>query len=191
MLGAYAAQIFRHPRRGRVTARHRSGAPDRAALRRRERHPRPPADERTRARQQRAQPVLDELHAWFTATLSRIPGRGDLAAAIRYALSRWQALTRYVVDGCLETDNNAVQPAIRPLTLGRKNWLFAGSDAGGMRAAASATLVGTSKLNGLDPEAYLRQVLGCIAAHQVNRIAELLPWAIPGLAVRLDQPDRA
>ncbi len=85
-----------------------------------------PPDERACERQHHARPVLDELHAWFTATLGRIPGRGDLAAATRYALSRWQVLTRYVADGRPETDNNAVERAIRPLTLGRKNWLFAG-----------------------------------------------------------------
>jgi uncharacterized Ntn-hydrolase superfamily protein len=101
-----------------------------------------------------------------------------LAAAIRYARSRWSALTRYLDDGHLEISNNAAERAIRPLALGRKNWLFAGSDAGGDRAAAIYTLTETAKLNGLDPEAYLRDVLTRIADHPVNRVAELLPWNI-------------
>jgi hypothetical protein len=96
------------------------------------------------------------MRAWLNATLARISGRSDLAGAIRYALSRWEALTRYVADGRLEIDNNPVERAIRPLALGRKNWLFAGSDAGGHRAAAIASLITTAKLNDLDPEAYLR-----------------------------------
>lgn len=149
-------------------------------------HGRPP-DERARTRQARAGPVLDELHAWLTAMLARVPGRGDLAGAIRYALSRWTALTRYRDDGRLAMDNNAAERAIRPLVLGRKNWLFAGSDAGGTRAAAIASLLETAKLNEIDPEAYLRHVLGVIADHPVSRVAELLPWNVTGLATRLDQ----
>jgi hypothetical protein len=84
-------------------------------------------------------PLLDELRAWLTGALARVPARGDLAAAIRYALSRWEALTRYAADGRLEADNNPVERAIRPLAIGRKNWLFAGSDAGGHHAAAVAS----------------------------------------------------
>lgn len=145
------------------------------------------SDQRASIRQARAGPVLEELHAWLTATLARVPGRGDLAGAIRYALSRWTALTRYRDDGRLAIDNNAAERAIRPLVLGRKNWLFAGSDQGGTRAAAIASLIETAKLNGLDPQAYLRHVLASIADHPVNRVAELLPWAITGLATRLDQ----
>ena len=87
-------------------------------------------------------------------------------------------LTRYLVDGRLEISNNAAERAIRPLTLGRKNWLFAGSDSGGARAAAMYTLIETAKLNGFDPEAYLRDVFGRIADHPINRIADLLPWNI-------------
>jgi hypothetical protein len=101
-----------------------------------------------------------------------------LAGAIRYARSRWPALTRYLGDGQLEISNNAAERAIRPLALGRKNYMFAGSDAGGERAASAYTLIESAKLNDLDPEAYLRNVLGRIADHHINRIAELLPWNI-------------
>ncbi len=135
-------------------------------------------DVRQRIRQSRALPLIEELAAFLDATLPRLSGKSDLAIAIRYARSRWEALTRYLADGRLEISNNAAERAIRPLALGRKNWLFAGSDTGGERAAAMYTLVETAKLNGLDPEAYLRDVLGRIAGHPINRIAELLPWNI-------------
>ena len=126
----------------------------------------------------RGRPVIDGLAAFFDAALARISGKNELAGPIRYARSRWSALTRYLDDGCLEISNNAAERAIRPLALGRKNYLFAGSDAGGERAAAAYTLIETAKLNGLDPEAYLRDVLGRIADHPINRIRELLPWNI-------------
>ena len=121
---------------------------------------------------------MDELATFLDTSLERISGKSELAGAIRYARSRWTQLTRYLDDGRLEISNNAAERAIRPLALGRKNWLFAGSDAGGHRAAAIYTLTETAKLNGLDPEAYLRDVLARIADHPINRIAELLPWNI-------------
>lgn len=144
-----------------------------------------PPDDRRRARQERSKPLLAEFHAWLAATKLKLSQKSDLAAAMRYALARWTALTRYADDGRLEIDNNAAERAIRPLALGRKNYLFAGSDKGGERAAAIYTLVGTAKLGGLDPEAYLRDVLGCIADHPINRIGELLPWNWKAASARL------
>ena len=91
---------------------------------------------------------------------------------------RWTALTRYRDDGRIEIDNNAAERALRAIALGRKNYLFCGSDAGGERAAAIYSLVGTAKLNGIDPEAYLRYVLERIADHPINRVDELLPWTV-------------
>ena len=96
----------------------------------------------------------------------------------RCSLTRWRALTRYLDDGSIEIDNNAAERALRGVSLGRKNYLIMGSDAGGERAAAIYRLVGTAKLNGLDPEGYLREVLTRIADHPINRIDELLPWNI-------------
>jgi transposase len=126
-------------------------------------------------RQARAKPLLDNMHAWLEATLAKLSRKSDTAAAIRYALSRWRALTRYVDDGYLEIDNNAAERALRVVALGRKNFLFAGSDAGGERAAAIYSLLGTAKLNGLDPEIYLQHVLERIADHPISKISELLP----------------
>ena len=137
-----------------------------------------PPEQRQRVRQSAARPLIDDLAAFLDASLAMISGRSELAKAIRYARSRWRALTRYLDDGTLEISNNAAERAIRPLALGRKNYLFAGSDAGGERAAVAYTLIETAKLNGLDPEAYLREVVGRIADHPINRIAELLPWNI-------------
>ena len=118
------------------------------------------------------------LKCWLEAQLARVSKKSELAVAIRYALARWTALTRYCDDGRLEIDNNAAERALRAVALGRKNYLFAGSDAGGEYAAAMYSLIGTAKLNGIDPEAYLRNVLERIAEHPINRIAELLPWAL-------------
>ena len=104
--------------------------------------------------------------------------KSALASAIGYTLKLWPALTRYCDDGRIEIDNNAAERALRAVALGRKNYLFAGSDAGGERAAGIYSLIGTAKLNGIDPEAYLREVLARIADHPVNRVQELLPWRI-------------
>jgi transposase len=135
-------------------------------------------EQRRRVRGENAKPRLEELKLWFDEQLKRIPGRSDLAGAIRYARSRWDALTRYLGDGRLELSNNAAENAIRPLKLGAKNWLFLGSNAGGERAAIFYTLIRTARLNGLEPEAYLREVLTRVGEHPINRIDELLPWNI-------------
>jgi len=96
----------------------------------------------------------------------------------RYALSHWRALTRYVNEGLLEIDNSAAERALRAVAIGRKNYLFMGADSGGQRAASLYSLIGTAKLNGLDPSFYLRTVLATIADHPINRIQELLPWNV-------------
>ena len=137
-----------------------------------------PPDARHDQRRARAGPLLETMKNWLQSTLTKLSGKSALALAIRYALGRWPALIRYVDDGRIEIDNNAAERSIRDVALGRKNYLFAGSDAGGERAAAIYSLLGTAKLNGLDPEAYLRTVLERIADHPINRIEELLPWRI-------------
>ena len=137
-----------------------------------------PPDQRKQVRSQRARPLLDDLKQWFEASLKRLSKKSDVTAAIHYALGRWTPLLRYCDDGVLEIDNNAAERALRAVALGRKNYLFAGSDAGGERAASMYTLIGSAKLNGVDPEAYLSHVLTRIADHPITRIDELLPWKV-------------
>jgi transposase len=134
--------------------------------------------ERVVVRQQRAGQLLDELHGWLSARLRTVSAKSELAAAIHYALVRWAALTRYRDDGRIEIDNNTAERSIRPIVLGRRNYLFAGSDAGGERAANIYSLINSAMLNALDPYLYLRHVLERIADHPINRIAELLPWNV-------------
>lgn len=136
------------------------------------------AEIRKTIRQARARPLIDSMHTWLESTLAKLSRKSDTAAAIRYALSRWPALSRYIDDGQLEIDNNTAERALRVVALGRKNYLFAGSNAGGERAAAIYSLLGSAKLNGLDPEIYLHHVLTRIADHPISGIKELLPWNI-------------
>src|SRR6185312_6960475 len=146
-----------------------------------------PPDERQAVRQARAGPELESMHEWLHKTATTLSKKSELAKAIRYALSNWVALTRYRDDGRLEADNNAAERALRAVALGRKNWLFAGSDDGGERTAAIYTLIGTANLNDLNPESYLRYVLERIADHPINRIDELLPW---NLVAKMPSADR-
>lgn len=137
-----------------------------------------PPDERREVRHQRSRPLLASLRQWFEETLGKLSTKSDTAMAVRYPLGRWEALLRFCDDGNIEIDNNAAERALRVVALGRKNFLFAGSDGGGESAAALYSLIGTAKLNGIDPEGYLRNVLSRIADHPVNRIEELLPWHV-------------
>ena len=133
---------------------------------------------RLAARRSLSKPIIDALHAWLEAQLPQLPGRSKLAEAMRYALSRWTALSRFLRDGRVELDTNPVERAIRPVALGRKNHLFAGSDGGGARWATVCTLIETCKLNGVEPYAYLRDVLTrMVDGHPANRLDALLPWA--------------
>lgn len=135
-------------------------------------------DERRRQRQQRTAPILADLHAWLTQTQVQLSAKSPMAMAIGYSLSHWRALARFVDDGLMEAHNNIAERSLRGVAIGRKNYLHLGSDAGGERAAIVYTLLGTAKLHGIDPYAYLHLVLERIADHPINRIDELLPWRL-------------
>jgi transposase len=135
-------------------------------------------DERLKVRIEQSVPLLETMKIAFEAALVGVSQQSQLAKALRYALTLWPALTRYTTDGRCDICNNAAERAIRPLALGRKNWLFAGSDKGGNNAAVIFTLTQTAKLNGLNVEAYLRHVITIIPDHPIKRIAELLPWNV-------------
>lgn len=123
-------------------------------------------------------PLLDAFFAWAEATERKLSARSALAEALRYIIKRRTALTRYVTDARLEADNNIAENAIRCIALGRRNWLFAGSNSGGERAAAKYSILRTAKLNDVNPQAYLAETLVRIAdGHPINRIGELMPWA--------------
>ena len=135
-----------------------------------------PPDERVRIRQTQSKPILDDLEAWLAVQLPKLSGKTPLAGAIRYAITRIKRLRPYLDHGVLECDNNTAERAMRSIAVGRKNWLFADSEAGGKAAAIAYTLIETAKLNGVDPQAWLTDTLGRIADHKITRLDELLPW---------------
>ena len=134
------------------------------------------AAERRAIRQDLSAPLITELHAWLNAQIGKLSRNHDLAKAINYMLRRWDAFTRFLDDGRICLTNNAAERALRCVPLGRKAWLFCGSDRGGQRAAVLYTLIQTAKLNDVDPQAWLADVLARIAGHPVRRLDELLPW---------------
>ena len=134
--------------------------------------------QRLAERQQKAKPQLKALESWLREKMKMLSRHSELAKAFTYALNQWPALTYYAEDGWAEADNNIAENALRMVSLGRKNWLFFGSDHGGERGALLYSLIGTCILNGVDPESYLRHVLDVIADRPVNRVSELLPWRV-------------
>ena len=135
-----------------------------------------PAEERVALRQEKAKPVFEGLEAWLQLQLPKISGKSTLAEAIRYALGRMPKAEAYLENGQLELDNNICERSIRPVTLGRKNYLFMGSKGGGEAAAIAYTLIETARMNKVDPEAWLRWVLARVADHKMTRLEELMPW---------------
>ena len=141
-------------------------------------------EERLAARQAHAVPVLNALHAWMIEKASQVDPKSPLMEALNYSLNRWESLCRYTRDGRLSLDNNSAERSIRGVGIGRKNYMFFGSDNGGDRAAILYSLIETCKLNGIDPQRYLHYVLERIAEHPINRVHELLPWNV---ATQLNQ----
>ena len=134
------------------------------------------AEQRLAVRKEHSAPKVDAFRDWSEAQFARIPGKGDLAKAFRYALKRWPSFTLFLKDGRVGIDNNPAERAMRPIGVGRRNWLFAGSNTGGETLARAMTLIESAKMNGLDPQAYLADLLARIHDHKANRLDELLPW---------------
>lgn len=145
------------------------------------------ADLRKAVRQEKSKPKVEAFRAWAEQQLTRIPGKSDLAKAFRYGLSRWSSFTLFLDDGRVAIDNNAAERALRLIGVGRRNWLFAGSDAGGETLARAMTIIETAKMNGLDPQAYLADILDRIHDHPNLRLNELLPWNWAPKAIPQDQ----
>jgi len=137
-----------------------------------------PAEQRLGERQQKAKTRLKSLKSWLREKMKTLSRHSELAKALTYALNQWPALMYYAEDSWVEADNNIAENALRMVSLGRKNFLFFGSDHGGERGALLYSLIGTCKLNGVDPESYPRHVLNIIADGPVNRVSELLPWRV-------------
>ncbi len=134
------------------------------------------AGERLAVRRERTAPILAELGAWLRLQHERVSRKSEIGKALAYTLKRWEALTRFMADGRICLTNNAAERALRGVAVGRHNWTFAGSDRGGERAAAIYTSIETAKLNGVDPQAWLADVLARLPDHPARRIEGLLPW---------------
>jgi hypothetical protein len=132
--------------------------------------------ERLATRQQLSAPLVTELESWMRAERAKLSRHNDVAKAMDYMLNRWPAFARFLTDGRICLTNNAAERALRTMALGRKSWLFAGSDRGGERAAMMYSLITTAKMNNVDPQAWLADILARIASHPVHRIEELMPW---------------
>lgn len=139
-----------------------------------------PPERRVQLRQAKAKPILDDLESWLQGELPKLSGKTPLANAIRYALTRMKRLRGYLDHGFLELDNNTAERSMRGIAIGRKNYMFVGSERGGTSAAIIYTLIETAKLNSVDPQAWLTDTLSRIADHKINRIDELLPWNYKG-----------
>ncbi|WP_308351981.1 IS66 family transposase, partial [Serratia marcescens] len=137
-----------------------------------------PAEKRLSVRKAKTVPRMQSLYDWIQIQMKTLSRHAEMAKAFAYLLKQWNALTLYCEKGWAEIDNNIAENALRGVALGRKNWLFAGSDAGGERAAILYSLIGTCKLNGVEPEAWLRYVIGHIQDWPVNRVRDLLPWKV-------------
>ena len=136
-----------------------------------------PPDERHRSRQERSRPLVEALRGVLNTALRHLSPRSDMAKAIAYGSKRWPALCCFLGDGRLEIDNNIAERALRSIAVGRRNWLFAGSRAGGERAASIFTVIQTCKANGVDPHAYIADVIARVADDwPASRWDELMPW---------------
>jgi hypothetical protein len=144
-------------------------------------------EERLAARQEHAVPLLKDFHTWMIKTIGQVEKKTELGAAFHYALNNWEALVRYTQDGRLAIDNNTAERSLRGVGVGRRNYLFFGSDTGGERAAIIYSLIETCRRNQIDPQCYLLHVLERVADHPFNRIEELLPWNVAG---QLNQPSQ-
>lgn len=133
-------------------------------------------EERLAVRQEHSAPLVADLHAWIREHRAGLSRNSEVAKAMDYMLKRWAAFARFLDDGRICLSNNAAERALRGIALGRKSWLFAGSDRGGQRAAVMYSLIVTAKLNDVDPQAWLADVFARIADHPVSKLDELLPW---------------
>jgi transposase len=133
-------------------------------------------EQRLAVRREPSRPLIDELEIWMRQQRALLSTKNDTAKAINYSLNRWPSFTRFLDDGRICLSNNAAERALRGIAIGRKNWTFAGSDAGGHRAAAIYTLIETCKMNDVDPQAWLADVLARLPDHPASKVAELLPW---------------